>query len=85
MKRKTINKIQDVIDAYIQSTKDFLHIIETIEDKQIRKVLIKLALLYGALNINLAMYMVGIIPNLIKPKSVEEEFERLMRQLENGK
>ncbi len=84
MKRKKFKEIQKIIDEYIQTTREFLHILETIEDKKIRKILIKHALLYGALNINLAMYMVGIIPHIMKSKSVEEEFERLMRQLEKG-
>jgi len=85
MKIKTIQKLQKVIDEYIQSTKDFYYILETIKDKKIKKILIKYLSLYGALNINLTKYMLQNIYNIIEQKTIDTEFEKLMRQLKNGK
>ncbi len=85
MNLKTIRKVQKVLDSYINSTREFLHVLEVIEDKELRKVLCNYALLYGALNIELAKYMLKTVPKAIKQETIDKEFEKLMRQLKNGK
>ena len=80
-----IKQIQEILDTFIDSTRKLYEIANQEQDKEIKKILIKHIALYGLLNINLVKFVMQIVPNSVQKDIMDAEFEKLMRQLKNGK